>query len=40
VPVAHQRDQEGNATGKKDNAAAETEQVIISKTLRNEEDGA
>jgi len=40
APVAHQRNQEGDAAGKKDDAATETKQVIIRKALRNEEDGA
>ena len=40
VPVAHHRDQKGNATGEKDNAAAETKYVIVSQVLRDEEDGA
>jgi hypothetical protein len=40
VPVAHQRDEEGNTTGEKDNAATETKQVVVSKTLRDEEYGA
>jgi len=39
VPVAHQRDEEGNTTGEKDNAATETEQVVVGKTLRDEENG-
>jgi hypothetical protein len=40
VPVAHQRDEEGNTTGEKDNAATETEQVVVGETLRDEEYGA
>jgi hypothetical protein len=40
VPVAHQRDEEGNTTGQKDNAAAETQHIIVRQALRNEEDGA
>jgi hypothetical protein len=40
VPVAHQRDDEGNTTGEKDNAATETKQVVVGKTLRDEEYGA
>jgi hypothetical protein len=40
MPVAHQRDEEGNTTGEKDNAATETKQVVVSKTLRDEEYGA
>jgi len=40
MPVAHQRDEEGNTTGEKDNAATETKQVVVGKTLRDEEYGA
>jgi hypothetical protein len=40
APVAHQRNQKGNATGKKDNAAAETQHVIVGEALRDEENGA
>jgi len=40
MPVAHQRDKEGNTTGEKDNAATEAKQVVVGKTLRDEEYGA
>ncbi|MBU2535920.1 MAG: hypothetical protein ABIK32_07225 [Chloroflexota bacterium] len=40
MPVAHQRDEEGNTTGEKDDAATETKQVVVGKTLRDEEYGA
>ncbi len=40
VPVDHERDQEGDATGEKDNTAAETQYIIVSETLRDEEEGA
>ena len=40
MPVIHQGNQKGDTAGKKDDAAAEAEQVIIGKALRNEEDGA
>ena len=40
MPVAHQRDEEGNTTGEKDNAATETKQVVVSKIMRDEEYGA
>ncbi len=40
VPVAQERNQEGDATGKKDDAAAETQYIIVSETLRDEEEGA
>lgn len=40
VPVAQERNQEGDATGKKDDAADETQYIIVSETLRDEEEGA
>ena len=40
MPVAHQRDKEGNATGEKDDAATETKQVVVGETLRDKEYGA
>ena len=40
APVAHQRDKEGDATGKKDDAAGEPQYIIIRKALGDEEDGA
>jgi hypothetical protein len=40
VPVAHQGDQEDNTAGKKDNATAEAEQIIVGKAMHDEEDGA
>jgi hypothetical protein len=40
APVAQQRNQKGNATGKKDNAAAEAQHVIVGEALRDEENGA
>jgi hypothetical protein len=40
VPVAHQRDKEGDTTGQKDNAAAEAQHIIVRQALRDEEDGA
>jgi len=39
VPVTHQRNEEGDATGKKDNAAGESHYIIVRKALRDEEDG-
>ena len=40
APVAQQRDKEGDATGKKDDAAGESQYIIIRKALRDEEDSA
>jgi hypothetical protein len=40
APVAHQRDKEGDATGKKDDAAGESHHIIVREVLRDEEDGA
>jgi len=40
MPVSHQRDEEGDATGQKDNAAAEAQYIIVCQALRDEEDGA
>jgi hypothetical protein len=40
APVAQQRNQKGKATGKKDDAAAETQYVIVGKALRNKQNGA
>ena len=40
VPVAQERNQEGDATGKKDDASDETQYIIVSETLRDEEEGA
>ena len=39
APVAHQRNKEGDATGKKDNAAGESHHIIVRKALHDEEDG-
>ncbi|MGB2813606.1 MAG: hypothetical protein WBC50_08530 [Dehalococcoidales bacterium] len=40
APVAHQRDKEGDATGKKNNAPGEPQHIIVREALRDEEDGA
>jgi len=40
VPVDHEWNKEDNATGEKDNTAAETQYVIVNETLRDEEEGA
>lgn len=39
MPVTHQRDKEGDATGKKDDAAGEPQHIIVRKALRDEEEG-
>ena len=39
APVAHQRDKESDATGKKDDAAGESHHIIVREALRDEEDG-
>jgi len=40
VPVSQEWNNEDNATGEKDNTAAETQYVIVSETLCDEEEGA
>lgn len=40
VPVSQEWNKEDDATGEKDNTAAETQYVIVSETLRDEEEGA
>ncbi len=40
VPVDHEWNKEDDATGEKDNTAAETQYIIVSETLRDEEEGA
>ncbi|NQT05121.1 MAG: hypothetical protein HQ577_03830 [Dehalococcoidia bacterium] len=39
APVAQQRDKEGDAAGKKDDAAGEPQHIIVRKALCDEEDG-
>ncbi len=39
VPVAQQRDKEGNAAGKENDAAGEPQHIIVRKALRDEEEG-
>lgn len=39
APVAYQRNKEGDATGKKNDAAGESQYIIVRKALRDEEDG-
>ena len=40
MPVSQEWNKEGDATGEKDDAAAETQYIIVSETLRDEEEGA
>ena len=40
APVAHQRNKEGDATGKKNNASGEPQHIIVREALRDEKDGA
>jgi len=40
VPVSQEWNKEDDATGEKDNTAAETQYVIVSETLCDEEEGA
>ena len=40
MPVSQEWNKEDDATGEKDNTAAETQYVIVSETLRDEEEGA
>lgn len=40
VPVSQEWNKEDDATGEKDNTAAETQYVIVSEILRDEEEGA
>ena len=39
TPVTHQWNKEGDATGKKDDAAGESHHIIVREALRDEEDG-
>ena len=39
MPVTHQWNQESHTPGEKNYAAAETKQVIVRQTLRDEKDG-
>lgn len=40
VPVSQEWNKEDDATGEKDKTAAETQYIIVSETLRDEEEGA